>query len=415
MADNRIRNVRQFCVYVMLLCLTFLGVFLVQEQTGWQAASAETLPGEQDILSQGGQLIQMGEDSSLVGGHGEKEIENSAWSQLFGSNLPESVSRLGDSCVVIRKNGIVLNGISEEMVYRKVTASFIGTVTADEIYRVSGENLYVGIPEALPIVELSEEEKDIPLVREPKAPGEDVLLSVSLQEKDGMTEVALEFNSVYEVTVTEDEEFIYLSLVRPHEKYEKIIVIDAGHGGIDIGTSGGGHWESTINLAVVQYLKELLDAQSEWKVYYTRLNNTLPDLSTRVEFANALHADMLISIHCNHNPVSVVNGVESLYSKVQGAEDVFNSKVLAQLCTTYVTEATGLKARPLVERSGNLHIIKYCTMPMTIIEYGYMSNRNDLAKITTEKSQRECAAGVYRAIEEAYKILETGSIEPANE
>jgi len=414
MAENRIKSVRQFCVSVMMLCLAFFGVFVVQEETGWQAASAETLAGERDKLSQSGQLLQMGEDAAVGGGHGDTEIVSSGWSQLFGTNPPEIIKRQGDTCVVIRKNGTVLDGISEEMVYRKVTAKFTGLVTEAEIYRVSGENLYVGVPD-VPVVEIPEEEKNVPLVREPKAPGEDLLLSVAVSEEDGVTEVALEFNSVYEVTVTEDEEFIYLSLIRPHEKYEKILVIDAGHGGIDIGTSGGGHWESTINLAVVQYLKELLDARPEWKVYYTRLNDTLPDLSTRVEFANALHADMLISIHCNHNPVSVVNGVEALYSKVQGAEDVFNSKVLAQLCSAYVTEATGLKERPLVERSKNLHIIKYCTMPMTIIEYGYMSNRNDLAKITTGKSQRECAAGVYRAIEEAYKILETGSVELVNE
>ena len=103
-------------------------------------------------------------------------------------------------------------------------------------------------------------------------------------------------------------------------------------------------------------LKELLDKQETWKVYYTRLGNTLPDLSNRVEFANALHADMLISVHCNHNPVSTVNGVEVLYSKVQGEEDAFNSKVLAEICSDYVTEATGLKERPIVDRSGNLHM-----------------------------------------------------------
>ena len=164
-------------------------------------------------------------------------------------------------------------------------------------------------------------------------------------------------------------------------------------------------------MAVIFYVrdnmkKELLDEQDEWKVYYTRLNNTLPNLSTRVEFANALHADMLISIHCNYNPVSVVNGVESLYSKVQGPEDAFNSKVLAKLCTTYVTEKTGLKERPLVERSKDLHIIKYCDMPMTIVEFGYMSNRKDLNIITTEKAQRACAEGLYRAIEEAYTLLD---------
>ena len=399
MADERIKKVRQYCVSVMVLCLVLLGVFTVQERTGWQQANAEMSLGKEDILAEGGQLIQNG------GGHADMEVESSAWSRIFGTNLPEIVKRQGDSCVLVKKNGVVPESITEEMIYRKVTVTFQGALSKDDIYRVSGENLYVGTPE-VPVVIIPEEKKNVPLVREPKTPGEDVLLSLEVNQADGKTEVVFEFNSVYEVTVTEDEEFLYFSLVRPHEKYDKIVVIDPGHGGIDIGTSGGGYTESAINLAVVKYLKELLDEQEEWKVYYTRLNDTLPDLSTRVEFANALHADMLISVHCNHNPVSVVNGVEVLYSKVQGAEDTFNSKYLAELCTRYVAEETGLKERPLVERSKNLHIIKYCEMPMALIEFGYMSNRKDLSIITTEEAQRNCAEAIYRTIEEAYRVLE---------
>ncbi len=404
MADTRIKTVRQFCVSVMLLCLTFFGVFMVQEQTElFQANAKEAQSNNSGVIAEG-QLIQIGDESGF-GGHAAAEVESSAWSQIFGTNLPEIVKNLGSSCVLLKKNGVVLESIAEEMIYRKVTVTLAGTLTKEDVFRVAGNTLYVGEPD-VPEVFIPEELKNVPLVREPKAPDEDSLLSLTVEEKDGKTELVLEFNSVYEIMVTEDEEFFYFKLIRPHEKYDKIVVIDPGHGGIDIGTSGGGYYESTINLAVVHYLKELLDEREDWKVYYTRLNNTLPDLSTRVEFANALHADMLISVHCNHNPVSVVNGVEVLYSKVQGAEDTFNSYVLADICSEYVAAETGLKERPLVERSKNLHIVKYCTMPMAMIEFGYMSNRNDLSIITTEKAQRACAQAIYKTIEDAYRLLE---------
>ncbi len=405
MADNRIKKVRQYCVSVMLLCLMFLGVFVVQEKTGWQNVNAETPDVSNEVPPVDGQLILMGDANAVTGGHADTEIEDSAWSQIFGTELPEIVKQQGNSCVLIRRKEAVLDKITEEMIYRKIKVSLKGAVTKEDIIRVSGNALYVGEPEVEETV-IPEEQKNVPLVREPKTAEEDSLLSLAVEEKGDLTQVVLEFNSVYEVTVTEDEEFYYLSLVRPHEKYDKIVVIDPGHGGIDTGTSGGGHHESHINLAVVKYLKEELDKQEEWKVYYTRLNNTLPDLSTRVEFANALHADLLISVHCNHNPVSTVNGVEVLYSKVQGAEDAFNSKVLAGLCSTNVAEATGLKERPLVERSKNLHIIKYCTMPMALIEFGYMSNRKDLVIITSEEAQKACAGAIYRSIEAAYEMLE---------
>lgn len=404
MADDRIKKVRQICVSVMILCLMFLGVFTVQERTGLQSANAEEGAGQQGESSQDG-VEKVIKDVSDLGVHGDATVESSAWSQIFGTNVPEIAMKQGNACVLIKKKDAVAESVTEEMIYRKVTVKLQGTLTPEDVYRVSGERLYTGLP-VIEQVEIPEELKNVPLTREPKTPEEDLLLSMSVNEKDGVTEVVLELNSVYEVAAAEDEEFLYLSLVRPHEKYDKIIVIDPGHGGIDPGTSGGGFTESSINLAVAKYVKELLDEREDWKVYYTRLNNTLPDLSTRVEFANALHADMLVSVHCNYNPVSVVNGVEVLYSKVQGAEDTFNSRYLAELCSAYVAEETGLKERPLVERSSNLHIIKYCKMPMALIEFGYMSNRKDLSLITTEETQRGCARAIYRAIEEGFQTLE---------
>ena len=405
MTENRIKKVRQYCVSVMMLCLAMFGVYTVQEKTGWQSAKAETPVEQEEEPDTSGQLIVLGNPEAVTGGHADTEVEDSAWSQIFGTEVPELAKKQGNSCVLIKKNATELDNIIEEMVYRKITVSLKGSVTKEDILRISGNALYAGEP-VIEEVFIPEELKNVPLVREPKKPDEDSLLSLAIEEKGDLTRVVLEFNSVYEVTVTEDEEFYYFSLVRPHEKYDHIVVIDPGHGGIDTGTSGGGFHESHINLAVVKYLKELLDEQENWKVYYTRLNNTLPDLSTRVEFANALHADMLISVHCNHNPVSAVNGVEVLYSKVQGAEDVFNSRALAEICSSYVTEATGLKERPLVDRSTNLHIIKYCTMPMALIEFGYMSNKKDLSVITTEEGQRACAEAIYRSIETAYEKLE---------
>ncbi|MBQ8798798.1 MAG: N-acetylmuramoyl-L-alanine amidase [Lachnospiraceae bacterium] len=405
MAENRIKKVRQYCVSVMVLCLAMFGVYTVQEKTGWQNVNAEASEDQEERVETSGQLIVLGDAEAVTGGHADTEVEDSAWSQIFGTEIPELAKKQGNSCVLIKKNGTELDTIFEEMVYRKITVSLKGSVTKEDVLRVSGNALYTGEP-VVEEVFIPEELKNVPLVREPKKTDEDSLLSLAIEEKGDLTRVMLEFNSVYEVTVTEDEEFYYLSLVRPHEKYDHIVVIDPGHGGIDTGTSGGGFYESHINLAVVKYLKELLDEQENWKVYYTRLNNTLPDLSTRVEFANALHADMLVSVHCNHNPVSAVNGVEVLYSKVQGAEDAFNSKVLAEICSAYVSEATGLKERPLVDRSTNLHIIKYCNMPMALIEFGYMSNRKDLSIITTEEAQRACAEAIYRSIETAFEKAE---------
>lgn len=405
MADNRIKTVRQFCVSVMVLCLAFFCVSVIQEKTGIQEVLADSSQGPSSVITEEDETIPA-RDGLLSGGHGSADVEESPWSRIFGSLVPEIATKQGENCVLVRKNGAVLESFSEDMLYRELTLRMRGTVLKEDIYRVSGDTLYSGTP-IVPVVIIPEEFKNVPLVREPKAPGEDLLLSLELKEQDGITEAVLEFNSVYEITMTEDEEFYYFSLVRPHEKYDKIVVIDAGHGGMDTGTYGGGTDESDVNLSVVKYAKELLDAQTDWKVYYTRLNDSMIDLSPRVEFINALHADMIISVHCNSHPLSTVNGVEVMYSDKQGAGEKFNSKYLAELCTSYVSEGTGLKRRPPVERSTNLHIIKYCTMPMALIEFGFMSNTKDLAILTSEQAQRACAEAIYRVIEESYKVLES--------
>lgn len=404
--DLRIKKIRQYSVSVMLLCLAFLGVYFIQEKTSLSKPRAELEENRPGDETQNNMLVQSGETELPWGGHAGAQVEGSAWSQIFGTELPEIVDRQEKYCVVIRKKGSILETVSEEQIYRRVTVTLQGSgLSLQDVYRVCGTTLYNGAPDVTAEV-IPEEKKNVPLVREPKREEEDTLLSLAVEETDGKTKILLEFNSVYEITVEEDAEFLYLSLLRPYEVYDKIIVIDPGHGGIDSGTSGGGTTEATINLAVVRYVKKLLEEREDWKVYYTRLDNTLPDLSTRVEFANALHADLLISVHCNYNPVSAMNGVEVLYSSVQGTEDTFNSRYLATLCSKFVAEETGLQERKLVERSTNLHIIKYCEMPMALIEFGFMSNAGDLSIILTEEGQKGCARAIYRAIEAAYEVLE---------
>lgn len=401
MPEDGLKKIRQYCVSVAVLLLTLFAVYTVQSTLDEvvQASAKEQKGPEPE------QFLQMGE-TLPVGGHGGEKPLATPWSRIFGTNPPEIVRQQGAYCVLIKKNGAVLKDIAEEMIYRRLTLTLEGEgLTGEQIYRVCGDALYTGAPKVEELI-IPEELKNVPLNREPSYPEEDVLLDLAVTAENGKETVVMEFHTVYEVTVTEDEEFVYLSLIRPMDKYDKIVVIDPGHGGIDPGTRGGGSTEAAVNLAVARYLKEMLDAQEEWRVYYTRLDNSLPDLSTRVEFANALHADMLISIHCNYNPVSAVNGVETMYSRVQGVGDPLNSELLAQLCTQYVSEETGLKARDLVERSKNLHIIKYCKMPMALVEFGFMSNRKDLSIILKEESQRGCARAIYKTIEEAYTYLE---------
>ncbi len=404
MTGEIIKRVRKCCSSVLLLCLVLLAVYGIQESMNVIRVANAGVGTEKEPDSENKGAVQAGEIEPPHGGHSEVAAENSAWSYIFGTSLPEAAKKQGDYCVLIPKKGGTFVRISEEMVYRRVNVTMAGaSFSPEDVLRVCGTEVYQGLPE-VPVIVIPEEKKNVPLVREPETPSEDTLISLAIEEKNGEQKLMLEFNTVYEVTVTEDEEFLYLALVRPYERYEKILVIDAGHGGYDPGTSGGGSTEAAVNLAVVRYIKEILDTRTDLKVYYTRTDDTLPDLSTRVEFANALHADMLISIHCNHSTASYVNGLDVLYSKLQTGGSL-TSRDLAGLCLEEVSAATGLKKSKLVERSADLHLMKYCVMPSALIEFGYMSNRKDLAIILSEEAQRACAEAVCRVIDAAYAAL----------
>lgn len=216
--------------------------------------------------------------------------------------------------------------------------------------------------------------------------------------------IRMELKDIYEPTLYETEEAYYISLVKPEELYDKIIVIDAGHGGIDEGTISldGKYREKDYALKIVKYLKELLDV-SDYKVYYTRLDDADITKAKRTRLANAVHADAFISIHCNASEPgeTTANGMEALYSsRKETANQSLTSKQLAAAVLEQVCEGTGRKFRGVIRRDG-LYLMNHAKVPVTIIEIGYMSNRSDLRYLLKEKNQQKIARGIYEGIENA--------------
>jgi N-acetylmuramoyl-L-alanine amidase len=92
------------------------------------------------------------------------------------------------------------------------------------------------------------------------------------------------------------------------------IVIDAGHGGHDSGTTGpGGIEEKQVVLDVALRLGKLLKQRLGADVIFTRDNDTFIPLETRTAIANKAQADLFLSIHANSSPDSSARGVETYY------------------------------------------------------------------------------------------------------
>ncbi len=218
--------------------------------------------------------------------------------------------------------------------------------------------------------------------------------------------VALTMDKVVEADYSFDENYLYLDFLSPAEMHDRIIVVDAGHGGGAPGAVSGTHYEKNITLAIVQQLKKLFDEADDPQigVYYTRLDDTNPSLSDRVGLANELNADLFVSVHINSlkgNPG--VEGVEVMYDEL-APDTAFDTKDFAQICLDEQVAALGAKKRRLID-GNKIYIIRNSIAPAALIEVGFMNNPNELARLTDPGYQKKSAQGIYQALQKSLKQL----------
>jgi N-acetylmuramoyl-L-alanine amidase len=232
----------------------------------------------------------------------------------------------------------------------------------------------------------------------------DHIASLSYYKDGEKGVIVLELDRVYELSQTFEPGSLYLDFLDPHEIYDKVVVIDAGHGDHVPGAVKLGVEEKDIDLAIVLQLKALLDDNTDnIGVYYTRTTDTNPTLNQRVELANRSSADLFISVHNNSEAdgnFSGTRGTQVLYSESDRSE--LSSERLAQICLDEVVESLGSRKISLIE-GDDIYIIKNSTVPVALIEVGFMTNYEELEKLQSAKYQRAAAEGIYNAIMEAFQ------------
>lgn len=143
--------------------------------------------------------------------------------------------------------------------------------------------------------------------------------------------IELTMDAVYEPDCKVEDGYLYLDFVKPQEIYEKVVVIDAGHGGGAPGAIKQGIMEKDINLAIVRELKALLDQNDRnIGVYYTRTEDVNPTFVQRAQLGGKAEANLFISVHSNstvEGEMSQYNGTEVLYDE-QKSEEGFSRRTL---------------------------------------------------------------------------------------
>jgi len=213
-----------------------------------------------------------------------------------------------------------------------------------------------------------------------------------------------------------------------------VIVLDAGHGGIDPGAVGKkGLYEKDITLNIVKYLKELYEDSLGVKVLLTREEDVYFSLKGRTDFANNHSADLFISIHCNASPKSrkssgfetyflsdakttearAVAALENASLKFDGIEPtdqvslilydlaqnayLEESNILAEFIQTSAEACLSIPCRG-VSQAG-FYVLRGAFMPALLVETAFISNLEEEKLLKTKVFQKELAYSVFKGTE----------------
>jgi len=209
------------------------------------------------------------------------------------------------------------------------------------------------------------------------------------------------------------------------------VVIDAGHGGWDLGTVGrGGLLEKTIVLDVAQNLGKMLESRLGCEVIFTRKDDNYVSLEERAEIANHAQADLFISVHANYSSLTSARGVETYYSsffsppeareieyrenataanvtlaKLSGRalkQKVEESRKLAAsvqhaLYGALASQNRGIRNRGV--REASFVVLTGTEMPSILAEISFVSSPTDEEKLQSTEYREQIAGAIFKGVE----------------
>lgn len=238
--------------------------------------------------------------------------------------------------------------------------------------------------------------------------------------------------------------FFFLISIQISSQKKFVIVLDAGHGGKDVGATRrydnlGLLQEKDITLGIVLKVGRMLERNKDLKIIYTRKIDEYPSLTDRTDLANRSHADLFISVHCNANNKSTPNGTETYVQgpnqnktnlevakrendvifldskdketfasydpsspeslialKFQQSKYLESSLIFGGFVEDNFSKKDKRYSRGVMQK--NLHVLRLNAMPSVLIETGFISNPEEAAYLASENGQDEIAESIYNAV-----------------
>ena len=198
-----------------------------------------------------------------------------------------------------------------------------------------------------------------------------------------------------------------------YDVLNKVIYLDAGHGGYDPGASYFGISEKSLTLAIQSRVKAKLEAEG-YQVMTTRTSDTYVDLTDRSRAANASESDIFVSIHINASGSSAAQGIETYYyqpyaeypSRINATYHanptrLSMSDTLANAIQSSLINATGAQNQGVKRQT--FAVLRETTAPAVLLELGFLSNPQEAARLSTSAYQETLANAIVAGIKSYYE------------
>ena len=214
-----------------------------------------------------------------------------------------------------------------------------------------------------------------------------------------------------------------------------LIVVDAGHGGSDLGAKGyRGIQEKNVNLAIALRLKDILTSRYKYRVILTRGDDTFIPLPGRGKIANDNNADVFVSVHANAAPRRAAHGIETYYlgqghseeakataarengKLVRSVKDDETQEILASMIsTTKINKSSRLAGniqnqlyqsmrkkysgvKNLGVKEGPFFVLHDTNMASVLVEVGFLTNPREESRLKQSSYLDRLASSIAKGV-----------------
>jgi len=198
----------------------------------------------------------------------------------------------------------------------------------------------------------------------------------------------------------------------------KLIMLDPGHGGKEIGGHGNKVKEKHLTLQLAKKLQVRL-RRCGYRVLLTRSSDQTLSLKQRTQLCKRLSPDIFISIHANIAGTKSVKGIETFCLSPSGTASSHGGKPSSKLeqgnkfdknnaALAYEIQKGVLKYSKGADRGlkhARFYVLKHATAPAILVEVGFLSNKTEAWKLKTNAYQDKIIKGLEAGIRNYHRKL----------